>query len=156
MLLVYDVWSILALSSHTTGLIFCNIRCSSFLLFYLGTVAPSVHENCSARGHSKTFSDYSELILLLKVARVGACLKTAFRLILGFGAQKDITLCSLLVLRNGIERSVSAFLSFLTFRVTIFQTRWKSVLNCVGCVGCVGCIGWKSCVSRGSWVVGRS
>ena len=27
-----------------------------------------------------------------------------------------------------------------------------SVLNCVGCVGRVG---WKSCVGRGSWVVGR-
>ena len=28
----------------------------------------------------------------------------------------------------------------------------SSVLNCVGCVGRVG---WKSCVGRGSWVVGR-
>ena len=28
----------------------------------------------------------------------------------------------------------------------------RSVLNCVGCVGRVG---WKSCVGRGSWVVGR-
>ena len=27
-----------------------------------------------------------------------------------------------------------------------------SVLNCVGCVGRVG---WKSCVGRGSWVVGH-
>ena len=42
-------------------------------------------------------------------------------------------------IHNGIQKIVSK--QFTT-----------SVLNCVGCVGRVG---WKSCVGRGSWVVGR-
>ena len=69
----------------------------------------------------KTFSDEDDLILLLKAARVGACLTSCSRLFQSFGPRKDIALCTLLVFRKGIERSVSVVLSSLTFRVDFFS-----------------------------------
>ena len=49
-----------------------------------------------------------DLILLLKVARDGACLTSSSRLFQSLGPRKDIALCPLLVFRKGIERSVCA------------------------------------------------
>ena len=70
-----------------------------------------------------TPSDYDDLILLLKAAIVGACLTSSSRLFQSFGPRKDIALCPLLVFRKGIERSVSVFLSSLTFRVDFFSNK---------------------------------
>ena len=39
------------------------------------------------------------------------------------GPRKEIAICPLFVFRNGSERSVSVFLSFLTFRVNVFLNR---------------------------------
>ena len=64
-----------------------------------------------------------DLILLLKVARDGACLTSSSRLFQSLGPRKDIALCPLLVFRKGIERSVSVFLSSLTFRVDLFSNK---------------------------------
>ena len=64
-----------------------------------------------------------DLILLLKVARDGACLTSSSRLFQSLGPRKDIALCPLLVFRKGIERSVSVFLSSLTFRVDLFLNK---------------------------------
>ena len=63
-----------------------------------------------------------DLILLLKVARVGACLTSSSRVFQSLGPRKDIALCPLLDFRKGIERSVSVFLSSLTFRVDPWLT----------------------------------
>ena len=52
-----------------------------------------------------------DLILLLNVARDGACLTSSSRLFQSLGPRKDIALCPVLVSLKGIERSVSAFLS---------------------------------------------
>ena len=56
-----------------------------------------------------------DLILLLNVARDGACLTSTSRLFQSLDLRKDIALRPLLVFREGIERSVSVFLSSLTF-----------------------------------------
>ena len=64
-----------------------------------------------------------DLILLLKVARDGACLTSSSRLFQSLGPRKDIALCPLLVFRKGIERSVSVFLSSLTFRADLFSNK---------------------------------
>ena len=64
-----------------------------------------------------------DLILLLKVARDGACLTSSSRLFQSLGPRKDIVLCPLLVFRKGIERSASVFLSSLTFRVDLFLNK---------------------------------
>ena len=64
-----------------------------------------------------------DLILLLKVARDGACLTSSSRLFQSLGPRKDIALCPLLVFRKGIERSVSVFRSSLTFRVDLFLNK---------------------------------
>ena len=64
-----------------------------------------------------------DLILLLKVARDGACLTSSSRVFQSLGPRKDIALCPLLDFRKGIERSVSVFLSSLTFRVDLFSNK---------------------------------
>ena len=64
-----------------------------------------------------------DLILLLKVARDGACLTSSPRVFQSLGPRKDIALCPLLDFRKGIERSVSVFLSSLTFRVDLFSNK---------------------------------
>ena len=72
----------------------------------------------------KAFSNYDDLILLLKAARVGACLTSSSRLFQSFGPRKeDIAFCPLLVFRKGIERSVSVFFSSRTFRVAFFSNK---------------------------------
>ena len=57
------------------------------------------------------------------MARDGACLTSSSRVFQSFGPRKDIALCPLLVLRKVIERSVSVFLSSLTFRVDLFSNK---------------------------------
>ena len=46
-----------------------------------------------------------DLILLLKVARDGACLTSSSRVFQSLGPRKDIALCPLLDFRKGIEIS---------------------------------------------------
>ena len=61
-----------------------------------------------------------DLILLLKVARDGACLTSSSRVFQSLGPRKDIALCPLLDFRKGIERSVSVFLTqFLSQTATV-------------------------------------
>ena len=64
-----------------------------------------------------------DLILLLNVARNGACLTSISRLFQNLGPRKDMALCPLLVFLKGIERSVSVFLSSLSFRVDHFSNK---------------------------------
>ena len=66
---------------------------------------------------------FYDLILLLKVARDVSCLTSSSRLFQSLGPRKDIALCPLLVFRIGIERSVSVFLSSLTFCVDLFSNK---------------------------------
>ena len=70
-----------------------------FIFIYLGTVAPSVHENCFSGGSAQIFAAY-DLILLLKMARDGACLTSSSRLFQSLGPRKDIAVCPLLVFRK--------------------------------------------------------
>ena len=75
--------------------------------------------------------------LFLKVAREGACLRSSSSSFQSLGPRKDIAFCPFLVFRSGSERSVSVFLSSLTFRVEFratailgFDKRW--LLQTVG------------------------
>ena len=93
-----------------------------FIFIYLGTVAPSVHENCFSGGRGTNVTSL-RFDSSLKVARDGACLTSSSRLFQSLDPRKDIALCPLLVFRKGIKRSVSVFLSSLTFRFDLFSNK---------------------------------
>ena len=57
------------------------------------------------------------------MAREGACLASGSSMFQSLGPRKEIALCPLFVFRNGSERSVSVFLSFLIYRVEFFLNR---------------------------------
>ena len=61
--------------------------------------------------------------LFLKVAREGACLRSSSSSFQSLGPRKDIAFCPFLVFRSGSERSVSVFLSSLTFRVEFLTNK---------------------------------
>ena len=97
-------------------------KISFHFFIYLGTVARQSMRTAFQGAVAQTFPVY-DLILLLKVARDGACLTSSSRLFQSLGPQKDIALCPLLVFRKGIERSVSVFLSSLTFQVDLCSNK---------------------------------
>ena len=61
--------------------------------------------------------------LFLKVARKVACLRSSSSSFQSLGPRKDIAFCPFLVFRSGSERSVSVFLSSLTFRVEFLTNK---------------------------------
>ena len=89
-----------------------------FIFIYLGTVAPSVHENCFSGGRGTNVTSL-RFDSSLKGGKRWCLLTSSSRLFQSLGPRKDIALCPLLVFRKGIERSVSLFLSSLTFRVDL-------------------------------------
>ena len=57
------------------------------------------------------------------MTREGACLASCSSWFQSLGPRKEIAHCPLFLFRKGSERSVSIFLSFLTFRVEFYSNR---------------------------------
>ena len=91
-----------------------------FIFIYLGTVAPSVHENCfsGGRGTNVTCLRFHSS---LKGGKGWCLFNIKFKAIPKLRSTKRYS--PLLVFRKGIERSASVFLSSLTFRVDLFSNK---------------------------------
>ena len=63
------------------------------------------------------------------MAREGACLRSSSSSFQSLGPRKDIAFCPFLVFRSGSERSVSVFLSSLTFRVEFLTNKLERYLG---------------------------
>ena len=95
---------------------------SFFIFIYLGTVTPSVHEKCFSGGRGTNVSSL-RFDSSLKGGKRWCLFNIKFKAILKLWSTKRYALCPLLVFRKGIERSVSVFLSSLTFRVDFFSNK---------------------------------
>ena len=89
---------------------------------YLGTVAPSVHENWFSGGRGTNVFRLKRFDSSLKGGKSWCLFNIKFKVIPKLWSTKRF-LCPSLVFRKGIEISVSEFLSFLTFRLDFFSNK---------------------------------